>query len=104
MALACDVIFIWTFEMVEVVNVSAYMAAWAADAVKPPTLVPASVAARTARKEALRLERDDVSDSDVEGISPIIQATTIALDLMDEGSRQPRSTLQHALQSYAEND
>lgn len=90
--------------MVEVVNVSAYMAAWAADAAKPPTLVPASIAARTARKEAVRRERDDVSDGDVESISPIIQSTTIALDLMNEGSRQPRSTLRHALESYAEND
>jgi hypothetical protein len=90
--------------MVEVVNVSAYMAAWAADSAKQPTLVPASIAARTARKEALRRERDDVSDSDVESMSPIIQSTTIALDLMNDGSRQPRSTLQHALDSYAEND
>jgi len=90
--------------MVAVVNVSAYTAAWAADAAKQPTLVPASIAARAARKEALRRERDDVDDSDVESISPIIQATTVALDLMDEGSRQPRSTLQHALESYAEND
>jgi hypothetical protein len=92
------------FEMVEVVNVSAYMAAWAADSAKQPTLVPSSIAARTARKEAMRRERDDVDDSDVEAISPIIQATTVALDLMEEGSRQPRSTLQHALESYAEND
>jgi len=90
--------------MVEVVNVSAYLAAWAADTAKQPTLVPASIAARTARKEALRRERDDIDDSDVESISPIIQSTTVALDLMDEGSRQPRSTLQHALESYAEND
>ena len=90
--------------MVEVVNVSAYMVAWAADAAKQPTLVPASIAQRTARKEALRRERDGVDDSDVESLSPIIQATTIGLDLMNEGSRQPRSTLQHALESYADNE
>ncbi|WFS02466.1 hypothetical protein [Rhizobium tumorigenes] len=90
--------------MVEVVNVSAYMASWAADMTKQPTLVPPAIAARTARKEALRRLRDGVDDSDVESISPIIQATTIGLDLMNEGSRQPRSTLQHALDSYAEND
>ena len=92
--------------MIEVVNVSANMAAWAADTAKPLALVPASIVARIARKEALRRDRDDVSDGDVdvESISPIIQSTTIALDLMNEGSRQPRSTLRHALESYAEND
>lgn len=90
--------------MVEVVNVSAYMVAWAADAAKQPTLVPTTIAQRTARKEALRRKRGDVDESDVESISPIIQATTIGLDLMNEGSRQPRSTLQNALDSYAEND
>lgn len=89
--------------MVEVVNVSAYMAAWAADSAKQPTLVPAGIAARTASKEAKRREGEGSSDGNVEGMSPIIQATTIGLDLMDEGSRQPRSTLQHALESYADN-
>jgi hypothetical protein len=90
--------------MVEVVNVSAYMAAWVADTAKPPTLTPAGIAARTARKEALRRQNDNLGESDPESVSPIIQATTIGLDLMNEGSRQPRSTLQHALESYAEND
>ncbi|PZM13190.1 hypothetical protein [Rhizobium tubonense] len=90
--------------MVEVVNVSAYMAAWAADVAKPPVLVPSSIAARDARKLQKRQERDGATDNDIESPTLVIQSTSVALDLMTQGNSQPRSTLRHAIESYAEND
>jgi len=90
--------------MVEVTNVSAYMASWVADAAKQPTIVPRSIAAREARKIQLLQERDGVTDGDIESTAPIMQATTAGLDLMNEGYHQPRSTLSHALGAYAENE
>jgi hypothetical protein len=88
----------------EVSSVTAAMAALAADTVKQPARTPRSVAAREVRKTELRTIKGTVDNSDVESASPVIQTTTIALDLMNEGSRQPRSTLQQVLDCYAQND
>jgi hypothetical protein len=90
--------------MVEVVNVSAYMAAWLADTAKAPVLVPAAIVARNARRTELRQQRDGATDDEIESPSLVIQSTAIALDLMMQGESQPRSTLQHAIESYAENE
>jgi hypothetical protein len=90
--------------MVEVVNVSAYMAAWAADAAKPPVLVPAAIVARNARKSELRQRQVGAADDELESSSLVIQSTDVALDLMMQGESQPRSTLRHAIESYADND
>jgi hypothetical protein len=94
----------WKNAMVEVVNVSAYMAAWAADAAKPPVLVPASIAARDARRLQKRQQRDGVTDIEIDSPSLVIQSTSVALDLMTQGNGQPRSTLKHAIDSYTENE
>lgn len=88
----------------EILNVSAYMASWVADAAKPPTVVPKSIAVREAKKIQLRQERSDVDEEDVDSASPVIQTAMAGLDLMNEGDHQPQSTLSHVLQSYAEND
>jgi hypothetical protein len=78
------------------------MAAWVADAAKQPAVVPPSIAARNARRMEIRQERGDASDDEIESATPVIQSTTIALDLMEQGSRQPQATVKHAIESYFE--
>jgi hypothetical protein len=90
--------------MTDVVNVSANMAAWASDAMKPPQRVPTSVAAREARRMEVRQERDGVSEDDIESTVPAIQSTAIALDLLNEGNRQPQSAIQRVIDAYIENE
>lgn len=90
--------------MVEIVNVSATMAAWASDAAKPPAVVPRTIAAREARKIQLRQERDDVTEDDVSSTDPVIQTAMAGLDLMNENPHHPQMTLNEVLRSYAENE
>lgn len=90
--------------MVEVTTVSAYTAGWAMEVLKPEPRVPTSIAAREARRIELRQEKEDADEDDLESTVPVIQSTEIALDLLNEGNRQPRSTVQHAIDSYVENE
>ena len=90
--------------MVEVVSISAYTAAWAMDAAKPLARVPASIAAREARRMELRQKRDGSDDDKIEEAAPAIQSTAVALDMMIEGERQPQATIQQAIESYVENE
>jgi hypothetical protein len=90
--------------VVEVVTVSAYTAGWAMEAAKPPARTPASVAAREARLREVRQARDgDADEDDVESLVPTIQSTAVALDLLTEGDRQPRSSIQQVIDAYSEN-
>jgi hypothetical protein len=91
--------------MVEVVTVSAYTAGWAMEAVKQPARTPASIVAREARLREIRQERGGASDEgDIENAIPTIQSTEVALDLLTEGDRQPKSNFQQVVKAYSENE
>ena len=89
--------------MVDVVSISAYTAAWAADAAKPLARTPASLAARAARRMEQRQKRGEAAAEDAASLVPAVSSGAAALDTMIASERRPQSTMRQALESYGEN-
>lgn len=86
--------------MTQVVTISASTAAAAFDSLRIAPRVPASMAAKDARRIAERQLRGVEAADEHEEMPNIIQSTEVALDLMTKGNKQPQAGLQHALKSY----
>lgn len=85
--------------MTQVITISASTAAAAFETLRIAPRVPASIAAKEARRIADRQLKGAAAD-EVEETQNIIQSTEIALDLMTSGNKQPQAGLQQALKSY----
>lgn len=88
--------------MVDVVNISAYTAGWAMEAVKQPARTPTSIVAKEERRREVRLERDG-DDEDIESALPAIQSAAVSLDLLTQDNRDHHPELQRVIDAYAEN-
>ncbi len=86
---------------VSLISISADTAVVALESLKIPKRVPASIAAKEARRVAERREKVDAG-ADVDDTASIIQSTEVALDLMTMGQRQPQASLNQALKLYEE--
>jgi hypothetical protein len=80
-------------------TISASTAAAAFETLRIPQRVPASTAAKEARRAADRKSKGG-NVQDVNEPSNVIQSTEVALDLMTMGQRQPQAGLKQALRFY----
>jgi hypothetical protein len=87
--------------MTQVLTISATTASSAIEALRPLQRVPASIAAKEARRLADRQTKTD-SGENIDETANIIQSTEVALDLMTKGNKQPQAGLKQALQSYGD--
>lgn len=90
--------------MAQVLTVSGYTAGWAMEALKPAVRTPPSVEAQEKRLRQVRQENDGIDQDDIESLTPTIQSTSVALDLLTEGNRQPPPSVEQVIASYAENE
>lgn len=90
--------------MVQVLTVSGYTAGWAMEAMKPAVRTPPSVEAREKRVHQIRRENDGIDEDDIEELPPTVQSTSVSLDLLTEGNRQPQPSVPQVIAFYAENE
>lgn len=85
--------------MTQIVTVSAHTAAYAMEAVKPPTKLPSKKHVEETVRIAKARESDSVTDP-ILAVTDAVKSMSAGLASLNSGARQPQASIKEAIDAY----